>query len=114
MPVIPGPSTRKGASRLVHPRHTASVCAVWMHRVGNLSSVPDVPAIAQQPDSYNGSYNKYQIHRGTVYDYWEMYVWLQVRRAPPSQALSLSRHMRAGAAAAADLQAGRSDARSSA
>ena len=34
---------------------------VWMHRVGALSSLPDVPVIAEQPDAYNGSFNTHQV-----------------------------------------------------
>ena len=32
-----------------------------MHRIGALSALPDVPVIAEQPDSYNGSFNPYQV-----------------------------------------------------
>ena len=50
---------------------------VWTHQVGNLSVNPSARVIAEQPDAYNGSFNPYQIWRGKVYEYWEMYVWLQ-------------------------------------
>ena len=62
--VPPGQAQLTASSTANTPMLTLPVrriMPVWTHQIGNLSALPDVPVIAEQPDSYNGSFNPHQV-----------------------------------------------------
>ena len=45
------------------------IMPVWTHKVGSLNATPEAVAVAELPDSYNGSYNVNQV-RGSLSCLW--------------------------------------------